>query len=79
MRQLKELDGDDESFKLANQARKMDQVLKKDMKPQQKNDIQNFEKSFGYRLKKMTDDQEVPINAANVDELFKTDAQMFES
>lgn len=57
----------------------MDQVLKKDMKPQQKNDIQNFEKSFGYRLKKMTDDQEVPINAANVDELFKTDAQMFES
>jgi Leucine-rich repeat (LRR) protein len=79
LRQLKELEGNDEGFKLGNQAKKMDQILKKDMmKTKEKNELQNFEKSFGYRLKKMTDDQEVPINAANVDELFKSDAEMFE-
>jgi hypothetical protein len=50
------------------------------MKLHEKRDqnLANFEKSFGYRLKKMTDDTEVPITAANVDDVFKTDAEKFQ-
>lgn len=49
------------------------------MKLHEKRDenLQNFEKSFGDRLKKMTDDSEVPISSANVDEVFKADAEQF--
>ena len=57
----------------------MAQILKTDMKLHEKRDenLQNFEKSFGYRLKKMTDESEVPISSANVDEVFKADAEQF--
>ena len=58
----------------------MDQILKKDMKLHEKRDqnLSNFEKSFGYRLKMMTDDREVPISSANVEEIFKNDAEQFQ-
>ena len=57
----------------------MDQILKKDMKITEKRNqkIDSFEKSFGYRLKKMTDDEELPLSAANAEELFKQDAMIF--
>jgi len=57
----------------------MEQILKKDMKITEKRNqkLESFEKSFGYRLKKMTDDEELPLNAANADELFKQDALIF--
>lgn len=57
----------------------MDQILKKDMKITEKRNqkLDSFEKSFGYRLKKMTDDEELPLSAANADELFKQDAMIF--
>jgi hypothetical protein len=54
--------------------KKLDQILKTDMKREQ---LSSFEKSFGYRLKKMTDDSEMFINAPNVDEEFKADAANF--
>jgi len=57
----------------------MDQILKKDMKITEKRNqkLDSFEKSFGYRLKKMTDDEELLLSAANADELFKQDAMIF--
>jgi len=55
--------------------------MKKDMALHEKRDqnLQNFEKSFGYRLKKMTEDKEIPISSANIDAEFKKDAEIFES
>lgn len=53
--------------------------MKKDLALHEKRDenLQNFEKSFGYRLKKMTGDEEIPMSSANVDEIFLTDANTF--
>lgn len=47
----------------------MDQVLKKDMKATVERDqsLASFEKSFGYRLKKMNDDEELAFSASNAD------------
>ena len=55
--------------------------MKKDMKITEKRNqkLDSFEKSFGYRLKKMTDDEELPLSAYNADQVFKKDAEVFQN
>jgi hypothetical protein len=59
----------------------MDAILKKDMKITENRNqkLDSFEKSFGYRLKKMTDDEELPFSAYNADQVFKKDAEVFQN